>query len=146
MLNVERDLDRVLNRLRNAIRERGFTQLEVQETLGWGRSYISQILTKQKTLRIEQVLMILNVIDVKPEVFWDEIYLFSERGAGRRARRRGARRRVAAPPSFPDGDGVDNGLRRIRLLYDGIVSVLTQKHLIDATDLEAAIERAKRQT
>lgn len=67
MLRVERDLERILTRLRNLIRDRGFTQLEVQDALGWGRSYISQLLTKQKSLRIEQVLMILNVVGVKPE-------------------------------------------------------------------------------
>ncbi len=38
MRKVERDLDRILTGLRNAIRERGFTQLEAQEVLGWGRS------------------------------------------------------------------------------------------------------------
>ena len=36
MQKVERDLERILNRLRSAIRERGYTQYEVQETLGWG--------------------------------------------------------------------------------------------------------------
>ena len=41
MTTLERELDRVLTLLRNKIRERGFTQLEVQEALGWGRSYIS---------------------------------------------------------------------------------------------------------
>ena len=38
MLSVDRELDRVLTLLRNKIRERGFTQLEVQEALSWGRS------------------------------------------------------------------------------------------------------------
>ena len=57
MRAVERDLDRILSLLRNRIRERGFTQLEVQETLGWGRSYISQLVTRQKSLRVEHVLM-----------------------------------------------------------------------------------------
>ena len=37
MNSIERELDRVLTLLRNKIREQGFTQLEVQEALGWGR-------------------------------------------------------------------------------------------------------------
>ena len=37
MQNTARDLDRHLTLLRNRIRQRGFTQLEVQEALGWGR-------------------------------------------------------------------------------------------------------------
>ena len=64
MSDVEREVDRYLTLLRNTSRASGFTQLEVQEALGWGRSYFSQLLTKQKTLRIEQILMIINVINV----------------------------------------------------------------------------------
>ena len=73
---VERELERVLTLLRNKIRERGFTQLEVQDALSWGRSYISQLLTKQKSLRVEQVLLILNVIGVEPGEFFAELYRF----------------------------------------------------------------------
>ena len=72
VINVEREVDRSL--LRNKIRASGFTQLEVQEALGWGRSYISQFLTKQKKLRLEQVLSILNVIEVEPAAFFGELY------------------------------------------------------------------------
>ena len=64
MMMVDAEVNRVLTLLRNKIRERGFTQLQVQEALSWGRSYISQLLTKQKSLRVEQVLLILNVIGV----------------------------------------------------------------------------------
>ena len=74
MSEVDRQLDRILTLLRNKIRQRGFTQLEVQEVLGWGRSYISQLLTKQKSLRVEQVLLILNVIGVDPAAFYAELY------------------------------------------------------------------------
>ena len=64
MVTVQPEVDRYLTLLRNKIRERGYTQLQVQEALGWGRSYISQLLTRQKALRIEQVLLILSVIEV----------------------------------------------------------------------------------
>ena len=74
MVIVENEIDQILTLLRNKIRERGFTQLEVQEALAWGRSYISQLLTKQKSLRVEQVLLILNVIGVDPAEFYAELY------------------------------------------------------------------------
>ena len=35
-----REGERILLHLRHAIRDQGFTQLQVQEALGWGRSYI----------------------------------------------------------------------------------------------------------
>jgi len=76
MSSIEKEVDRILTLLRNKIRERGFTQLEVQEKLNWGRSYISQLLTKQKSLRVEQVLLILETIKVDPKEFYAELYQF----------------------------------------------------------------------
>ncbi len=70
MRQVEAEVDRYLVLLGNKIRQRGYTQLEVQRELRWGRSYISQLLTKQKSLRVEQVLLILKVIGVDPAEFF----------------------------------------------------------------------------
>ena len=142
MRTIERELDRILNHLRNLIRQHGFTQLEVQEVLGWGRSYISQLLTKQKTLRMEQILLILNVINVKPEDFWAELYQFGPFGetgtAGQDARHRAAPAIASLDASTP---GIE--LRRMALLYKGIVTVLKRKNLIVADELTDAIESAR---
>ena len=48
MQQIDAEVDRYLTLLRNRIRQQGFTQLEVQQELGWGRNYISQLLTKLK--------------------------------------------------------------------------------------------------
>ncbi len=122
MRTVERDLERILTLLRNRIRERGFTQMEVQEVLGWGRSYISQLLTQQKNLRFEQVLQILNVINVDPAEFWAEIYQFGPFREIQAARLGGLGR--AAPslpaalrsPDVPDDSAMLADLRRSRRL------------------------------
>ena len=70
----EVEVERVLTMLRNKIKERGFTQLDVQQKLKWGRSYLSQLFTKQKTLRVEEVLLILDTIQVEPGEFYAELY------------------------------------------------------------------------
>ncbi len=75
-MNLDQEVDRTLNLLRNKMRERRFTQQAVQDRLGWGRSYISQLLTKQKCLRVEQVLLILDVIGVEPAEFYTDLYLW----------------------------------------------------------------------
>ncbi len=126
MRKIDRDIDRILTRLRNLIREQGFTQLGVQETLGWGRSYISQLLTKQKSLRLDQVLLILNVVGADPAEFFGEVYQLGEHAA----------------PSV-DTDDVGAGLHRLGLLYEGLVDVVKRKHLISASDLAEAIKRAR---
>ena len=68
---VGRHLGRIHTRLQRAITQRGFTQLEVQETLGWDASYV-----EQETLRVDHMLEILDVIGVTPEEFFGEIYDF----------------------------------------------------------------------
>ncbi len=78
MTAIERDIDKWLTLLRNKIVERGFTQAEIQEALGWGKSYISQLLTKQKPLQAEQTLLILSVIGVDPGTFFTELFAVSE--------------------------------------------------------------------
>ena len=67
MGEIEEAMDRYLATLRTAIRARGFTQLRVQKRLGWGRSFISQILSRQKGLRLETLLLFLRALDVSPE-------------------------------------------------------------------------------
>ncbi len=152
MRTIERELDRVLTLLRNKIRERGFTQLEVQEALGWGRSYISQLLTKQKSLRIEQVLLILNVIGVDPGEFFSELYQFP-RGGG-----------LGGPdryPRYPQGAvfdrssvGADGGsdeeskrsFDELQALMRGLVRLLTSKGLVEADELSVAVSVAQNDT
>ncbi len=84
MINAQDEVDRMLIALRNKIRERGFTQLKVQADLNWGRSYISQLLTKQKSLRVEQVLQILDVIGIPPAAFFSELFQWPPEGAAAR--------------------------------------------------------------
>ncbi len=141
MRTVDRDLGRILAALRNRIRERGFTQLEVQETLGWGRSYISQLMNQQKSLRIEQVLMILEAINVKPADFWSEIFHFGELSPSRPEKR--PRRAAPAPWDAPDETSLPAEMRRTKMLLEGIVTVLMDKNLITPDDLGAAADKLR---
>ncbi len=129
MRQAERELDRYLTLLRNKIRQRGFTQLEVQESLGWGRSYISQLLTRQKNLRLDQVLMILNVIGATPEEFFAELH------------------GLATPSSWPEAspERVQDApfwreLERLREVLDGLVGLLVERRVIASSELRAAVE------
>ncbi len=81
--------------------------------------------------------MILHVISVKPEDFFGEIYQFSE------GFRPGRRARFTAPALTDDASMPGADLRRLKALYHGLVSLLKQKHIITATDLDHAIERAR---
>jgi len=148
---VERELDRFLTLLRNKIRERGFTQLEVQEALGWGRSYISQLLTKQKSLRVEQVLLILDVIGVDPVEFFAELYHFpvalghgesfgeyGPPGAGRAPFNPSL---VADPLASGDVAGADSGppVEELRSLMRGVIRLLVDKGVLSGDELDELV-------
>lgn len=149
MVILEREIDRVLTLLRNKIRERGFTQLEVQEALAWGRSYISQLLTKQKSLRVEQVLLILNVIGVDPGEFYAELYQFPPLDKLRGVEDFSDTRYRSAsynPSSIAEisesgmpGD-FSRSFQELRSLLRGLVRLLVDKNLINVDELTTAVK------
>ncbi len=74
MEEIEKEIDRTLRTLRATIKAQDFTQLRIQEILGWGRSSISQIMTRAKGFRFESLLLILKTIDVAPGAFYAQLY------------------------------------------------------------------------
>lgn len=134
MREIEPEIDRILTLLRNRIRQRGFTQMEVQDTLGWGRSYISQLLTKQKSLRVEQVLLILQVISVDPADFFAELYVPPRPrggvGPGDPA--------APAAPRWPE-------LEELSAVLRGLVGVLVEKRLVTDSEVSEAAEDAEKE-
>jgi len=145
---VESEIDRVLTLLRNKIRERGFTQLEVQEALSWGRSYISQLLTKQKSLRVEQILLILNVIGVDPSEFYGELYQMNAPDGPGFLESYGERRFRPPPYDSVAMEMAEVGLpgdfsrsfKELRSLLRGLVRLLVDKSVIDVDELTDAVK------
>lgn len=133
MIEVQRDLDRHLTLLRNFIQQRGFTQLEVQQALGWGKSYISQLLTKQKGLRVEQLLLILNVIGVDPQTFFTELYW--PQGIPTPS--------PQSAPTPPAATARREELSRVQATLTGLVDLLLEKGLVTARELRAAEKAAR---
>lgn len=126
MKTVDHEVNRYLTLLRDKIRDHGFTQLEVQEALGWGRSYISQLLTRQKNLRVEQVLLILSVIGSSPSEFFGELYTYGSPYPVS----------YAAPPVPPE---TAQALAKLRRELHELVDLLLEKQLITAEDLSEAV-------
>ena len=95
--------------------------------------YISQLLTKQKGLRLEQVLMILGVIEVDPSEFFAELYPAS-----------GGKSGFCPPPAVQDGLGLPPELARsvseLRSLVRGLVGLLVDREVIDVDELSSAVE------
>ncbi|MEM9553924.1 MAG: helix-turn-helix transcriptional regulator [Acidobacteriota bacterium] len=131
-------MDRILTLLRNKIREQGYTQLDVQAELGWGRSYISQLLTKQKALRVEQVLLILDVIGVQPADFYSELYRYpapepyAPAQPGQAPFNDSEIHDVVRPP-------VSKDFTEARRLLHGLVQLLLEKGVVTDEELTEAV-------
>ena len=72
---VGRQVTGVLRLLRGKITESDLTQTAIQDRLGWGRSYISQLFSRAKGLRVDQVLRILGVLGIEAKDFYAELYM-----------------------------------------------------------------------
>ena len=118
--------------LRKKIREKGYTQLEVQESLGWGRSYLSQLLTRQKGLRFEQVFLVLKVIGVEPREFFAELAS-------------GPPRSQTAWRQKPESRDVmsNEQLEDMSSLLQGLVKLLIEKKVITRAELSTTIQVAE---
>ncbi len=68
------EVEEVLDLVGQIMRRQKRTQLEVQEELGWGRSYISQLMNSQKSFRLDQLFTLLDALKVRPAVFFSELY------------------------------------------------------------------------
>ena len=135
MADVNREIDLILTLLRNKIRERGFTQLEVQAALGWGRSYISQLFTKAKTLRVDQILLMLNVIGVHPAEFYGELY--------RRPRETAAWEPTDAGAAT-DRESIDDlrhSSQELGAVMRGLLALLIDKGIITPSELSEAVRK-----
>ncbi len=133
MTNIEREVDRYLVLLRNKIRDQGFTQRDVQDVLGWGESYISQLLTKQKKLRLDQVYSILLVIGIERGEFFSELY---------EPRARVDRKR---PTAVCDGQPWQE-LEELSRLLKALIDLLRKKRMFTDEELSRAVKAVVAET
>jgi hypothetical protein len=143
-MSTQKEVDRMLKLLREKIRDQGFTQLKVQEALGWGRTYISQLFRKQKSLRFDQILSIIQVVGIDAGEFFAEFYGLS------RPENEGGFYYYSYPgppgftrpkpvPPMPAQVGADvEKLNELHKTVDAIKKVLLEKGLLQADEAGAA--------
>lgn len=74
MRNTDRDLEKLRFLLRHLIAESGRTQAEIERRCGWGSGALSQMLNGRKSLKMEAVLTLLNVLGVEPGRFFARLF------------------------------------------------------------------------
>ncbi len=146
MASMDREVKQILTLLRSKIRESGYTQIQVQRQLDWGRSYISQLLNRGKALRVEQVLKILETIKVEPREFYAELYQFPRPEAHLRNLDEYAEPEALDAASFTkilgedaaEADGLSDDFfrnyRELRAMVRAVVQVLIENEMVTIED------------
>lgn len=150
MASMDKQVEQILTLLRNRIRQSGYTQIEVQRKLHWGRSYLSQLLNGKKALRVEQVLRILEVIGIPARDFYADLYQFPRPEARIRNLDEYAQATVPGLGRFTEVLGGDSkeedpaenlhNFRELRAMVRAIVQLLVEKEIVSMEDFA---ERAR---
>ena len=150
---VNAEIDHILDFLRLKMKERGFSQVRVQDHLGWKGSYISQLFNRTKALRVEQLLMILDTIGIEPLEFFSEYYLLfknpppstmdpiAEMAADEALF--GSRRRTLEFQTAGFVERFFGSFTEVRTLLRGLIHLLVSKGLIQMEELERSTNEIK---
>src|SRR5262245_58447431 len=71
---VEEEVRRATKLLETVMQAAGLTRKELDQRLGAGPGYVSQVLTGRMELKLRHILAILQVLDVDPSIFFQTLY------------------------------------------------------------------------
>lgn len=73
-MTIEDEVRRATKLLETVMQAAGLTRKELDQRLGAGPGYVSQVLTGRMELKFRHVLAILRALDVEPNVFFQTLY------------------------------------------------------------------------
>ena len=73
-MSIEEEVRRATKLLETVMQASGLTRKELDQRLGAGPGYVSQVLTGRMELKFRHVLAILQALDVDPSVFFQTLY------------------------------------------------------------------------
>lgn len=73
-MTIEDEVRRATKLLETVMQAAGLTRKELDQRLGAGPGYISQVLTGRMELKFRHILAILRALDVEPNVFFQTLY------------------------------------------------------------------------
>ena len=73
-MTIEDEVRRATKLLETVMQAAGLTRKELDQRLGAGPGYISQVLTGRMELKFRHILAILRALDVEPSVFFQTLY------------------------------------------------------------------------
>lgn len=123
-MTIDDEVRRATKLLETVMQAAGLTRKDLDQRLGAGPGYVSQVLTGRMELKLRHVLAILRALDVEPSVFFQTLY----------------------PENRPSTDTVvmEEFLRRFQKLGFGPPAAPPPSPALDPQDLERMIQNAVR--
>jgi transcriptional regulator with XRE-family HTH domain len=123
-MTIDEEVRRATKLLETVMQAAGLTRKDLDQKLGAGPGYVSQVLTGRMELKFRHVLAILRALDVEPSVFFQTLY----------------------PENRPSSDTVvmEEFLRRFQKLGFGPPATPPAAPPLDPQDLERMIQNAVR--
>src|SRR3954466_10853925 len=73
-MNIDDEVRRATKLLEKGMQAAGWTRKDLDQRLGAGPGYVSQVLTGGRELKFRHVLSILRALEVEPSVFFQTLY------------------------------------------------------------------------
>jgi transcriptional regulator with XRE-family HTH domain len=123
-MTIDDEVRRATKLLETVMQAAGLTRKDLDQRLGAGPGYVSQVLTGRMELKFRHVLAILHALEVEPSVFFQTLY----------------------PEDRPSTDAVvmEEFLRRFQKLGFGAPPAPPPSPALDPQDLERMIQSAVR--
>ncbi len=123
-MTIDDEVRRATKLLETVMQAAGLTRKDLDQRLGAGPGYVSQVLTGRMELKLRHVLAILRALEVEPSVFFQTLY----------------------PEDRPSSDTVvmEEFLRRFQKLGFGPPAAPPPSPALDPQDLERMIQNAVR--
>jgi transcriptional regulator with XRE-family HTH domain len=123
-MTIDDEVRRATKLLETVMQAAGLTRKDLDQRLGAGPGYVSQVLTGRMELKFRHILAILHALDVEPSVFFQTLY----------------------PEDRPSTDAVvmEEFLRRFQRLGFGAPPAPPPSPALDPQELERMIQNAVR--
>jgi len=123
-MTIDDEVRRATKLLETVMQAAGLTRKDLDQKLGAGPGYVSQVLTGRMELKFRHILSVLRALDVEPNVFFQTLY----------------------PENRPSTDAVvmEEFLRRFQKLGFGTQSPPPPTPTLDPNELERMIQNAVR--